>query len=521
MDKVKVIFRRTPSGDEVDMPYPSTNGTLSSDDGGSSCSPPEPESENDPQNFQHVITCYSDGTCVGATPGIKAVLKLSDSKDELKEGENRYPSIVRGIGDLFSSVKPVTKFSFWFGNIEDKNIDNILSENNESVSSSLGEDEVDGAGPRRFEFDDQVPSISRNRNIGVQTDPAIFLSCVTQENVREGYSYWKVVTVMLPALFTSMFYTLDVGTDIKLAVVYFRGGNVWWGSICSFFILMPSLFINIWLYQRLVSQGDTRKWLPIVAILQMTPLYVKVRKLINCYKALHCPENLELTVKTWKEVEGDCLPTEASGLESTYESKFQLHLQMYVLLKTMSSEEEWLGLVSVLLSLCSMSLGKAGVARNIKGKIILMLTWTFMIGSHVVVKSALATEHWGLWFLSYGISICFIYTAQLLENKCSIHKMFISRFFKNELGILWTSVALNNEVDLNKQIGSSFIYLMFAIWFISQDSSDAFRIGVLLTAIIGPLLGFMFAQLYNRVARKYMSRIQREMKIESPSYFVC
>ena len=46
------------------------------------------------------------------------------------------------------------------------------------------------------------------------------------------------------AFSTVVFYIVDVGTDIRLAVKYFKNGHTYWGIMTLVFVLVPALFLT-------------------------------------------------------------------------------------------------------------------------------------------------------------------------------------------------------------------------------------------------------------------------------------
>jgi len=88
------------------------------------------------------------------------------------------------------------------------------------------------------------------------------------------YSNYEVVLTVVSILS----YIFDVGSDIFVAVVYYRDGDMWWFALTVVFIVVPSLTITVfsfvWYVQDRSNQSYSLIWPPrlVLVFLQLAPL---------------------------------------------------------------------------------------------------------------------------------------------------------------------------------------------------------------------------------------------------------
>jgi len=90
----------------------------------------------------------------------------------------------------------------------------------------------------------------------------------------DTYSNYEVVLTVMSILS----YIFDVGSDIYVAIVYYRDGDTWWFALTVLFIVVPSLIITffsfVWYVQDRRNQSYPLIWLPrlVLLFLQLGPL---------------------------------------------------------------------------------------------------------------------------------------------------------------------------------------------------------------------------------------------------------
>lgn len=99
-------------------------------------------------------------------------------------------------------------------------------------------------------------------------------SCRLELPVCDAYSNYEVVLTVMSILS----YIFDVGSDIYVAVVYYRDGDIWWFALTVIFVVVPSLTITVfsfmWYIQDRSNQSHPLIWLPrlVLLFLQLAPL---------------------------------------------------------------------------------------------------------------------------------------------------------------------------------------------------------------------------------------------------------
>jgi len=98
--------------------------------------------------------------------------------------------------------------------------------------------------------------------------------CRLELPASDTYSNYEVVLTVISILS----YIFDVGSDIYVAVVYYRDGDIWWFTLTVLFIVVPSLTITVfsfvWYLQDRSSHPYPLIWLPrlVLLFLQLGPL---------------------------------------------------------------------------------------------------------------------------------------------------------------------------------------------------------------------------------------------------------
>jgi len=89
----------------------------------------------------------------------------------------------------------------------------------------------------------------------------------------DRYSNYEVILTMVSILS----YIFDIGSDIYLAFVYYRDGDIWWFTLTVIFISVPSVTITVFSFVWYVQDSHRSYrliWLPrlVLLFLQLAPL---------------------------------------------------------------------------------------------------------------------------------------------------------------------------------------------------------------------------------------------------------